>query len=123
MSAAKIISLTAGIIHSLFALFFLFQNYSLLVDFLTPRPHPGFDDAMVIEPDPIILILPLIALLSFAIISFIFWFFLKNKEKQNVRVRYGLIVSIFLLGAPFLIFFLVGVYADFMMSKIINETL
>jgi|SRR3990167_6416222 len=112
MGLAKIISSVATIIHSLFTLFYFFISFRL---------NSLYEGTNIERPNIIISNWPLITFLIFAILSFLFWTFLKRKESQNAIPKYSLLVSIILLIAPFVIFLLVGMYANYQIDKIVNE--
>jgi len=110
MIATKI-SLAAGIIHALFSLFYLFVGFRLT----------SLYQELPVKPNPILSNWPLITFLAFSVLNFLFWYFLRSKEKQQLKVAYGLPVSIILLIAPFVIFYASGIYADIQVARTLKE--
>ncbi|MEX0616290.1 MAG: hypothetical protein WD231_00590 [Candidatus Woykebacteria bacterium] len=110
---ASIVTLIAAIVNTLAILFYLF---------ISSRINTLYSDLEINKPNPLTQYWPVIMFLLFAFVSWWFWFFLKGKSKQGVKVGYGLIVSLALLIGPFLIFYLVGVYANILMENSIQNT-
>ena len=107
------LSLIAGVVHSLLTLFYLLAGFrlsSLYTEVNIDRPHPILSNW------------PLIVFAIFAVLDFLNFWYLKNKAKQQIKPKYGWMISLLLLIAPFLIFFLVGLYANIQVSKVINES-
>lgn len=92
MKAAKIITFIAFVLNSLFTL-------SSVFTFLKIRPV--FQELEVKTQFP----WPIFILLAFAILNLIYWFYLKNKEKEGKTVKFALWVSIAFLLIPWLFFF------------------
>lgn len=94
MKAAKIISFIAFISNSYLSIYSL--NYFL-------KLRPMFKDLQMQTPFP----WPFLFVLIFAIGSFIYWFYLRNKEKRGGKVKFALWVSIALLLIPILMIVLI----------------
>lgn len=92
MKAAKIITFIAFVLNSAFTIFsvFIFLNIKRLFQEL---------EAQISFPWTISI------LLVFAILSLIYWFYLRNKEKKGETVKFALWLSIALLLIPWLFLF------------------
>jgi len=89
MKAAKIIAFIAFILNSLFAI----SSVSIFL-----KIRPVFQEFEMQTPFPWgIFIIP-----AFAIVSLIYWFYLRNKEKKGETVKFALWLSIALLLIPWL---------------------
>jgi phosphoglycerol transferase MdoB-like AlkP superfamily enzyme len=92
MKFARIVSFIAFISNSFLSIsfFFFFRNSQQLFEYLGKQM-------------PIIWAIPIY--LIFALVSIIYWFYLRKKSKEGKNVKRALLISIVLLIAPGLIVF------------------
>jgi hypothetical protein len=110
---ASKLSLVSGITHSIISLNYLVIGIKLL---------SLYKDFNVDKPNPILQNRPFILFITFASLSFLSFVFLKNKEKKQIRVPYGLPVSLFLLITPFIILCLTSIYANKQVVNSLNKS-
>ncbi len=88
MKAAKIISFIAFILHSVFTLNYIliFQKINTLYQ-ETGVPPASFPITILVGG-------------IFAVLSFLFWLYLRKEEKKGKTVEFALLISFVLLLAP-----------------------
>lgn len=95
------ISFAAGIIHTFLSLVLIIVGF---------RVSSLFDE-FAVKRNFFYTNWPLLTFLVFAASSFLFWQFLKTKNKQKAKVSSGLFVSVLLLVAPFIILYASAIFA------------
>ena len=89
MKTARVIAFIAFVLNSLFTVFSVFIFFKVGLIFEKLEAQTSFPWTIFI-------------LFIFVILSFIFWLYLKNKEKKGKIVKFALWVSIALLLIPWL---------------------
>ena len=108
MKTAKIISFISFIFNGLFAAYYLVFYLSALSVIQELGAQTRF---------PWFLLVPTI----FAIGSFIYWFYLKDKAKKGEKVNFAWVVGIILLVTPLIVYFVTAIISDIQVLETLNE--
>ena len=92
MKAAKIITFIAFILHSLFTFYYVFVFFKL---------SETYQELEIKTPFPWVILIPVI----FAVGSFIYWFYLRKKDRKGEIAGFAIWASIALLLIPWLFFY------------------